>query len=367
MSTQYNDIAVVGFSAFEFSTLETFFRLVSSRRARPYRAVRTGANAAMVIVDGSDETLVKKLVGLLRPAQMMIVVGPSSCGTAWPNVPRPINLSLVLGLVDRSFAAAAGQAMPQPAAPQMAAPKAANGDLARATLAAAAARNGGGVLPAGVHLVAKQASQPAPKVDLREAPAVARVAPTAAKAVAAPPPAMPLQVVEEHKPVNILVVDDSDVALKFIHSRLSAFGFAVDLASSGEEALVKVSENSYSFVFLDVMMEGLDGYQTCKAIKKRKFESGRAPVVVMLTSRGGTVDKVRGTFAGCDAYLTKPLDESKMLRVLLKHDTSLADHIDTQTRMRNSPPTVDPELASLRGDKAQRAILDRLDESAGIR
>ena len=68
------------------------------------------------------------------------------------------------------------------------------------------------------------------------------------------------------------------------------------------------------------MMEGLDGYQTCRAIKQRKYPSGRAPVVVMLTSRGGSIDKIRGGLAGCDAYLTKPLNEVELLRVLSKHD-----------------------------------------------
>ena len=67
-------------------------------------------------------------------------------------------------------------------------------------------------------------------------------------------------------------------------------------------------------------MEGLDGYQTCRAIKHRKYDSGRSPIVVMLTSRGGSIDKIRGGLAGCDAYLTKPLNEVELLRVLSKYD-----------------------------------------------
>jgi two-component system, cell cycle response regulator len=43
----------------------------------------------------------------------------------------------------------------------------------------------------------------------------------------------------------------------------------------------------------------------------------------MLTSRGGTIDKIRGTLAGCDAYLTKPLNETELIKVLAKHDTSI--------------------------------------------
>jgi two-component system, cell cycle response regulator len=71
-------------------------------------------------------------------------------------------------------------------------------------------------------------------------------------------------------------------------------------------------------------MEGLDGYQTCRAIKQRKYAEGKPPVVVMLTSRGGTIDKIRGTLAGCDAYLTKPLNERDLIAVLAKHDRTVA-------------------------------------------
>jgi two-component system cell cycle response regulator len=123
---------------------------------------------------------------------------------------------------------------------------------------------------------------------------------------------------------HILVVDDSDIALKFMRNRLSRFGFSTDLVSSGEEALGRMNTRPYKFVFLDVMMEGLDGYQTCRAIKQRKYSDGKPPVVVMLTSRGGTIDKIRGTLAGCDAYLTKPLNERDLIAVLAKHDRQVA-------------------------------------------
>jgi two-component system, cell cycle response regulator len=122
---------------------------------------------------------------------------------------------------------------------------------------------------------------------------------------------------------DILVVDDSDIALKFMQNRLTRYGFRVQLVRSGEEALSNLGNQSFKFVFLDVMMEGLDGYQTCRAIKQRKYPEGKPPVVVMLTSRGGTIDKIRGTLAGCDAYLTKPLNETELVGVLAKHDQSI--------------------------------------------
>ncbi len=362
MSQEFNDIALVGFSGFEFSTFETFLRLVSSRRPKPYRAVRTGDTARLVIVDGSSEALVHRLSGLLKPNQTAMVIGASDYGTGWTCISRPINLSMVLGIIDRMF-------VPQPVAaptPSAAAPVAIKPALppqAPPTQQKPFVENVSGT----VNVFSPANTNAAPP---QLAPASARRLHSVPPVVVAPP-AAPVQNVPPAGLANILVVDDSDVALKFIQSRLSAFGFNVDLASSGEEALVRVSDGEYKFVFLDVMMPGLDGYQTCRAIKKRKFSDGRAPVVIMLTSRGGTVDKVRGTFAGCDAYLTKPLDESKMLRVLLKHDESLSSHIDTDTRAAPGPAAsaepAKPAPSSRNGDAAQKALLAKLDRSDAIR
>jgi two-component system, cell cycle response regulator len=351
MSQEFNDIALVGFSGFEFSTFETFLRLVSSRRPKPYRAVRTGDTARLVIVDGTSEALVQRLSGLLKSNQTAMVIGASDYGTGWTCISRPINLSMVLGLIDRMF-------VPQPVA-------------APATTASPVASS------ATKTALPSLAQPPSSKPFVENVSGTVNVvspaipmSPAAPRRLHAVPPVVVAPPVVQHVPpaglANILVVDDSDVALKFIQSRLSAFGFNVDLASSGEEALVRVSDGEYKFVFLDVMMPGLDGYQTCRAIKKRKFSDGRAPVVIMLTSRGGTVDKVRGTFAGCDAYLTKPLDESKMLRVLLKHDESLSSHIDTDTR--TGPSTVPGQSARTVTTPTQsQSLLAKLDRSDAIR
>jgi DNA-binding response OmpR family regulator len=170
----------------------------------------------------------------------------------------------------------------------------------------------------------------------------ASVAPTASAASLVPDASLAsiasvkstVKSIQPAKPrARVLVVDDSEVALQFIESRLRSFGINVDVAASGEAALVQASQSEYALVFLDVVMTGLDGYQTCKAIKKHKNDDGRSPIVVMLTSRGGTVDKVRGTFAGCDAYLTKPLDSTRLIQVLAKYSRELAIQIDARSKL----------------------------------
>jgi CheY-like chemotaxis protein len=129
---------------------------------------------------------------------------------------------------------------------------------------------------------------------------------------------------------HILVVDDSDIALRFMTNNLQRFGFQVHLSRSGQDAIERVSKRHFEFVFLDVMMEGLDGFQTCKAIKRSTYLDSRPPpTVVMLTSRGTMVDKMRGTMAGCDAYLTKPLIEVELLKIIGDREIAQHDYADT--------------------------------------
>ncbi len=116
---------------------------------------------------------------------------------------------------------------------------------------------------------------------------------------------------------SALVVDDSLPVRKFMELKLAPYSIGVDFAESGEKAIALAAEKHYTCVFLDVMLPGVDGYQVCKAIKKKKHE-GKPTAVVMLTGKTSPFDKIRGTMAGCDAYLTKPVDEERLLEVILK-------------------------------------------------
>lgn len=129
---------------------------------------------------------------------------------------------------------------------------------------------------------------------------------------------------------HILVVDDSDIALRFMATHLQRFGFQIHLAKSGEEALRRVAGRRFEFVFLDVRMEGLDGFQTCKAIKRASYPPGQTPpTVVMLTCLAGPADRLRGTMAGADAYLVKPLREVELLKVVGERE--IARHAYAET------------------------------------
>ena len=118
------------------------------------------------------------------------------------------------------------------------------------------------------------------------------------------------------KPLNVLVVDDSFPVRKYMEHKLSELVDApikLYLASSGEEAIDKTSKVDCDIIFLDVMMDGVDGYKVCKTIKSKDN-----PYIVMLTSKKSPFDKVRGTMSGCDAYITKPPADQRLVEEINK-------------------------------------------------
>ena len=115
----------------------------------------------------------------------------------------------------------------------------------------------------------------------------------------------------------VLVVDDNATVRKFMEAKLAPYGFSADFAETGEQAVGLTGAKEYTCVFLDVVLPGIDGYQVCKLIKSNK-QAIKRTAVVMLTSRSSPFDKLRGSLAGCDEYLTKPVDENHLLEVIAK-------------------------------------------------
>lgn len=113
---------------------------------------------------------------------------------------------------------------------------------------------------------------------------------------------------------NVLIVDDSLPVRKALDMKLRLMNYEVHHASSGREAIFSLQNNRFDFIFLDVVMPGMDGYEVCKLIKRNK--STKDIPVVMLTSRSSPFDKVKGKLAGCNSYLTKPVEHDKFEKVV---------------------------------------------------
>jgi two-component system, cell cycle response regulator len=366
-------IALIGFSSFERATFESFFRL-AARRPPGYVLVADATMANLAVVNADDVVAMNAVLDK-KPCKHVMLIGNSDGGTGWTLQRRPLNLMKVLTNVEQLLSTTG------PTYATVAAPARAPAPVAAAVVAPSP------IAPSGFFTTRSFArTDRTPLTSLSASPITSRVpapVPVRPSPVIAPPVALrpvpsvvspaarPSEVrmgsgdnsvmqpetgllggnsqagsiVEDGNLDHILVVDDSDIALKFMRNRLTRFGFRTDLANSGEEALGRLGVRPYKFVFLDVMMEGLDGYQTCRAIKQRKYGEEKPPVVVMLTSRGGTIDKIRGTLAGCDAYLTKPLNERDLIAILSKHDRSVARGFQSTDFGRSAKPSYKPTTA----------------------
>ncbi|WP_457667112.1 response regulator [Thiolapillus sp.] len=112
---------------------------------------------------------------------------------------------------------------------------------------------------------------------------------------------------------KVLVVDDSLIVREQMKLILGGLGASVTTCSSGEEALREVDRNDYDVIFLDVIMPGLSGFETCKELKNKKINDAK---VVMLTSKGSPVSRVRGRLSGANTYITKPASADKLARFI---------------------------------------------------
>lgn len=148
--------------------------------------------------------------------------------------------------------------------------------------------------------------------------ASSRAAPLSAAGFApsrAAPLDMPTSTSRQPRP--ILVVDDSLAVRAHLRSLLEAGGFVVSEADNVQAALELLPRQSFDCVLMDVMMPGIDGYEGCRRIKAM-LRGARSLPVVMLTSKSSPFDRIRGKMAGCDAYLTKPIDPKQLGEVLVQ-------------------------------------------------
>lgn len=114
---------------------------------------------------------------------------------------------------------------------------------------------------------------------------------------------------------RILIVDDSVTIRKYLSMKIQSFGFPVDTAENAERAFDYMRLQKYSAVFMDVMMPEMDGYEACRILRKAQQFTGP---VIMITSLDSPFDKMRAQIAGSSDFITKPIDESVLTRVLEK-------------------------------------------------
>lgn len=370
-------VCVVGFSDFERELLLSYLRHGGRRQLR-HRVVASPEAAEVLVVDGDQAGVVSTLSRLGRLRDAVLVGGePTVAAAAWlmrPLTPEQVLAALSehrqrrlrpesttqplpLGLPPTSRPADLGWPTTMPSVVELPPRGGRRADDRRQPLAAAS----GPGRPAGT----------APALNRPEAPAhggqggslAASRASTAESVTAGPPqPDLTTPVSWSHAPEpgagdrrraapgsgkrqrskplvlpRALVVDDSEIALHYLRRLLLPYELVVDTARFAHQALEQMSQRAYGLVFLDVDLgdgSGEDGLKLCRRVRHQlQHPGGRAPIVVMVSSRQSPVDQVRGTLAGAEAYLGKPLDTQAL--DLLLHRLGFRAQPD-------SPPSAPP-------------------------
>jgi PAS domain S-box-containing protein len=122
----------------------------------------------------------------------------------------------------------------------------------------------------------------------------------------------------KHKP-TILVADDEIQNIELLEAHLVPQGYKIVRAANGEDALKKLSANPIDLILLDVMMPGIDGFEVTRRI--RQDNAHRMLPIVLVTVLWETEDRVKGIEAGCDDFISKPINLVELtarVRSLLK-------------------------------------------------
>jgi two-component system OmpR family response regulator len=167
--------------------------------------------------------------------------------------------------------------------------------------------------------------------------------------------------------MRLLLVEDNVKLSRSISRGLRAEGYAVDVASDGEQALASAGVWEYDGLILDVMVPGRDGIDVCRHLRAR----GSWVPILMLTARDGIDDRIAGLDAGADDYLVKPFDFGELLarvRALVRRTPR-----ERPSRIRVGDLEIDPATREVRRGETdveltarEFAILEYLARRPGV-
>jgi CheY-like chemotaxis protein len=111
-----------------------------------------------------------------------------------------------------------------------------------------------------------------------------------------------------------LIIDDNNDAANTMAMLVEELGASTRVAHDATSGLQALDESVPDVVFLDIGMPGIDGYETCRQMRRRA--SNKTPVIIAVTGWGQPQDKQRALDAGFDAHLTKPVELDALARIL---------------------------------------------------
>ena len=107
---------------------------------------------------------------------------------------------------------------------------------------------------------------------------------------------------------KILVVDDIEMNQQLAKHIMQSWGFTVDVAANGKEAVEKVEKNSYDLVLMDIQMPEMDGYEATRSIRKMDNAEKRDVPIIAMTAHAMSGEAEKCKNAGMNDYISKPFD-----------------------------------------------------------
>lgn len=314
MPTDTVPIALLGFSDFERQAMRSYFErgaaaelAAQTGSATRYVAVLGLDDAQFVVADG-DQPGTQALLEQLDRVADAVFVGALAPARAAAWLMRPLTPELVLRALDElRRVRSTPDSLPLPLGLPQAMPVQSDSGFAALPI-------GPGARPGpAAHLAGRRLDdrRGLPSAASAGAYQVQRAAATD-RAVPVSPRALPRADLSK----RVLLVDDSKIALHFLRRLLLPYGLAPDMVRTASQALDAVATHAYSVVFLDVDLGAggrHGGLRLCHQIRHQmrhhqRQPAGTAPTVVMVSAFHDPVDQVRGTLAGAEAYLGKPVD-----------------------------------------------------------
>ncbi|RYG73427.1 response regulator transcription factor [bacterium] len=145
--------------------------------------------------------------------------------------------------------------------------------------------------------------------------------------------------------MNVLIVEDEVTVARFVQQACEEAGYTTTCVSDGLEALQMAKARSFDLILLDVMLPSLGGFEICRRLR----EAGVKSLILILTARDATEDKVTGLDAGADDYIVKPF---KMVELLARMRALIRRSNPSEAILQVDDLTLNPATRQAhRGDK----------------
>jgi len=160
-----------------------------------------------------------------------------------------------------------------------------------------------------------------------------------------------------YKNCRILVVDDTPENIQVIGTVLRKKGFRISIAGSGQEALDIVTEELPDLILLDILMPGINGFETCRQLKQ--IPAAKDTPVIFMSALTETGNKVKGFEAGAVDYVTKPVETEELLARINAHLTIKFLHKELARSNERLQDQVAHRTRELEHELAQRKVAEK--------